>query len=102
MPDQQMTLIGIAIITVVTYLTRISGYLIGTRIPEGSRLYRVIQTLPGCALSAVVAPALVHGNPLEITAICSAALFFYGTGRILSALLVGLSISIVGMHWFYS
>ncbi|MCA8984374.1 MAG: AzlD domain-containing protein [Planctomycetaceae bacterium] len=99
MPSETATWMGIGVLALATYLTRIAGYLLGTRIREGSRTYRIIQTLPGCAISAVLAPSLINGSFLETSAICSAAVFFYFTGRILSALSVGLLISILGTHW---
>lgn len=99
MPSEHATYYGIAVLAVMTYLTRVTGYLIGSRIPEESRLYRIIQTLPGCALSAVVAPSLVRGTPLDTAAVIAAAAVFHFSGQILTALLTGLAISVAGSYW---
>jgi len=99
MPSEYATYCGIAVLAVMTYLTRITGYLIGSRIPEESRLYRIIQTLPGCALSAVVAPSLVRGTPLDAAAVLAAVVAFHFSGQILLALMTGLAISVGGSHW---
>jgi len=99
MPSESATFWGIILLAAVTYATRVIGYLIGTRISPQSRLYHIIQTLPGCALSAVVAPTLVRGNPLEISAIGIAVACFYLTENILGALLIGLTVMIAGAHW---
>ncbi len=98
MPDHQSTMIAIAVLAVMTYITRIIGYILGQRIQEGSRTYRIIQTLPGCALCAVVAPVFVHGSPLEMLTIGVSSLFFYRTGQILPALLLALVLLIAGNH----
>lgn len=99
MPSELSTWLGIAVLALFTYLTRISGYLLGSRIQEGSRVHQVIQTLPGCAIAAVLAPSLIHGSPLEITAILSGVLYFHFTNQLLGGLAVGLVISILGTHW---
>ena len=98
MPTESATYWGIVLLAAVTYATRVVGYLIGTRISPQSRLYHIIQTLPGCALCAIVAPTLMNGNPLEITAIGVAIACFHWTENILGALLIGLTILIAGAH----
>lgn len=55
-------LLGIAIMVVVTYLTRIGGVLIMTRVPIGPRVERFIQAMSGSVLIAVIVPMAAEGD----------------------------------------
>lgn len=55
-------LVAILIMVVVTYLTRIGGVLIMTRVPIGPRVERFIQAMSGSVLIAVIVPMAAEGD----------------------------------------
>jgi uncharacterized membrane protein len=59
--------IAIMAMTAVTYLTRITGILIGHRLPVDGRARRALDALPIAVLTAVIAPAVTSG-PAEMIA----------------------------------
>ena len=61
------TLIAILAMAMATYLTRVSGFVIGPYLPRTGRLKNALDALPAAVLTAVVAPALMSG-PAEICA----------------------------------
>lgn len=61
--------IVIALMTVVVYLTRITGYWLIGRFVIGPRLRRMLDALPGAIIAATVAPSLVQGGPRAILAL---------------------------------
>lgn len=54
-----ITITGMA---VILYLTRVSGILLASRIPDSSPLLAWIDQLPAMTLMALVAPAVVHAG----------------------------------------
>lgn len=65
-----MTILGMA---VVTYLTRILGYLIlrNRNLSPGTR--SVLESAPGCVMISAIAPYFASGNPAQIIALIVAA-----------------------------
>jgi uncharacterized membrane protein len=55
-------------LTVGTIAVRLSGVLIGQRIPEHSAWARGMRALPGCLIVSLVAVSLVSGGPREWSA----------------------------------
>lgn len=53
---------------VVTYLTRISGYLL-LRNKNYPRLTRVLEILPGCVMISLIAPIFVTGKLSDVIAV---------------------------------
>jgi uncharacterized membrane protein len=53
----------------VTYLTRISGYLLLRKRALSPRLTRVLESIPGCVLIAVIAPAFATTHPSNLLSI---------------------------------
>ncbi|PIT22584.1 AzlD family protein [Snodgrassella alvi] len=53
----------------VTYLTRISGYLLLRKRALSPRLTRVLESIPGCVLIAVIAPAFATTHPANLLSI---------------------------------
>ncbi len=99
MPDLTASLIGIAVLAVATYLTRIAGYFLGSRIRQDSALSRVLETLPGAALASVLALSLSGATFIELLAVVTGAAVFLLTGRTLVGILVGLAIAVANAHW---
>lgn len=55
-------LAAIAIMALVTYLTRVSGFWIMSRVPIGPRVERFINAMAGSVLVAVIVPMAAHGD----------------------------------------
>lgn len=61
-----VTILGMA---VVTYLTRIMGFLLLRKRAIGPQLTQVLEAAPGCVLIAVIAPKFVSGHPSDLIAL---------------------------------
>lgn len=59
----------IAAMALVTYLTRIGGYLALRNRTLGPRALAVMEAAPGCVLIAVIAPDFVSGRPADLIAL---------------------------------
>ncbi len=55
-------LLAILVMVVVTYLTRIGGVLIMSRVPIGPRVERFIHAMSGSVLVAVIVPMAAEGD----------------------------------------
>ncbi|WP_367455322.1 AzlD family protein [Snodgrassella alvi] len=62
-------LLTILSMAVVTYITRISGYLLLRNRELSPRLTKVLESIPGCVLIAVIAPAFATTNPANLLAV---------------------------------
>ena len=63
------TLATIVMMALVTYLTRIGGYLILGGRDLSPRTMTMLDTAPGCVLIAVVAPIFVSGRIADLLAL---------------------------------
>ena len=63
------TLITIVLMASTTYLTRILGYLALRNRVLSPRMLAVLESVPGCVLISVIAPAFVSGKPADLTAL---------------------------------
>ncbi|MBQ1496826.1 AzlD family protein [Sphingomonas sp. NPDC092331] len=73
MPDPA-TLGAILLMAMVTYATRIGGYLLlGDRVLS-ARMTAVMDAAPGCVLVSVIAPAFASGRPADLLALAVTAL----------------------------
>lgn len=63
------TLLTILIMAIVTYATRVTGYLLLHNRTLNPRLTKVLEATPGCVLIAVIAPAFATSNPANIIAL---------------------------------
>ncbi|NIF27507.1 AzlD family protein [Pantoea sp. Tr-811] len=61
-----VTILGMA---VVTYLTRILGFLLLRKRAMGPQFTQVLEAAPGCVLIAVIAPKFVSGHPADLIAL---------------------------------
>jgi uncharacterized membrane protein len=59
----------IAGMAAVTYLTRITGYLLLRRMTISRRLAAVLDAAPGCVLVSVIAPWFVADRPEDLLAL---------------------------------
>ncbi|MCO6505377.1 MAG: AzlD family protein [Snodgrassella sp.] len=55
--------------SVVTYTTRVSGYLLLRNRVLSPRMTRVLEAIPGCVLIAVIAPAFATNNITNLIAV---------------------------------
>lgn len=60
---------AIMAMAVVTYLTRIGGYLFLRNRTLSPRLRSVMETAPGCVLITIIAPDFVSGRPADLLAL---------------------------------
>lgn len=100
MPDTGATLAGILALTVATYLTRIAGYLVGSRIRPDSVVARVLDVLPGAALSGVLALSLAKLSLAGQLSVLAAVVVFLISRHTLLAIGTGLLIAIGHAHVF--
>ncbi|WP_416896569.1 MAG: AzlD family protein [Minwuia sp.] len=91
---------AIAMITAIVFASRLGGYLLGSTVREGTRLRRLFDVLPGCAIAAVVAPMIVRAQPVEMVALAVASLLLWFTASIGLALASGLALLVAGAHIF--
>lgn len=63
------TLATIVLMALVTYLTRVGGYLMLGGRELSPRTMTVLDTAPGCVLIAVIAPAFVSGRIADLIAL---------------------------------
>jgi len=68
MPDSH-TLLAIAAMALVTYATRLAGYVALRDRTPSPRLAAVLQAVPGCVLLAVIAPAFATGQLADLLAL---------------------------------
>ena len=62
-------LLTIVLMAIVTYLTRVLGFLALRNRVLSSELQSVMHAAPGCVLIAVIAPKFVSGNPADLLAL---------------------------------
>lgn len=68
------TLWVIAGMAVVTYLTRLLGYVALRHRTLSPKAKAVLDTAPGCVLISVIAPEFATGNPVDLLALVITAL----------------------------
>src|SRR5437762_14239626 len=85
-----MALVVIVGMTVVTYLTRVSGLWVGDRARPNARFDAVLAALPGAILVSLIAPGIVNaGIPGFIAAGVSVLVALRLRGNILLPMLLG-------------
>ena len=61
-----LTAVTIVLMAAVTYLTRVSGYLLLRNRTLGPRATAVMEATPGCVLISVIAPHFVSSRPAHL------------------------------------
>ena len=92
MVDQQSTLIAIALMASVVYLSRLSGYFIGLQLRHIAGIKPVLEALPGCAFMAILAPAVRRGSVSEILAMACVVLIMWKTNNVVFATGTGMAV----------
>lgn len=63
---QLPALLAILAMAFVTYLTRVTGYLLLARCKLSPRTLALMDIIPGCVLIAVIAPIFATGDPANL------------------------------------
>ena len=69
MSNDLIAILTIAAMAVVTYCTRIGGFLLLRNRSLSPRAMAVLEAVPGCVLISVIAPRFVAGKPAELLAL---------------------------------
>ena len=96
MPDQREVILTIAVVAAIVYATRLGGYLLGLQVRHIGWIRPVLETLPGCALMAILVPALRRGNLIELAAMLSVVGIMWKTDNVIIATVTGMSVLIFG------
>lgn len=99
MLDQQTTLIAIAMMALIVYLTRMTGYFIGLQLRHIRGVRPVLEALPGCAFMAILAPAVRQGSVSEIIAMACVIVIMWRSNNVVVATGVGMAVLLFGGPW---
>ena len=99
MVDQQSTLIAIALIASVVYLTRLSGYFIGLQLRHIAGIRPVLEALPGCAFMAILVPAMRRASITEVLAMTCVVLIMWKTNNVVLATISGMAVLLLAGTW---
>ena len=83
-----------------TFTIRLSGALLGARIPTHGRWARAMQALPGCLIVSLVAVSLISGGPREWIAGLVAALAALATRSLPFTMVFGIAAFWLLRHYF--
>ncbi len=86
------TMIAIAGMAIVTYLTRISGLWLMPRLPPSPRLAAVLRHMPGAILTAIIAPATVSGGIATMAAVFVAMALMVRFGNVVLSMAGGVGL----------
>ena len=96
MVDTQSTLIAIAMMAGIVYLTRAGGYFIGLQLRHIPGVQPVLEALPGCAFMAILAPAVRQGSPSEMLAMLCVVLIMWRSNSVVLATGSGMAMLLLG------
>lgn len=85
-------LLTIILMAIVTYLTRILGFLVLRNCLLSAELQSVMQAAPGCVLIAVIAPKFANGNPADLLTL-AITLFAVTRYSILPVVLIAVTVT---------
>ena len=94
--EQQTILAAIAMMALIVYLTRITGYFIGLQLRHIRGIKPVLEALPGCAFMAILAPAVRQGSISEMIAMACVILIMWRTNNVVIATSTGLAVLLLG------
>jgi uncharacterized membrane protein len=96
MVDANATLIAIAMIASIVYMTRVTGYFIGLQLRHIRGIQPVLEALPGCAFMAILVPAVRQGSISEMLAMACVVLIMWRSNNVVVATGVGMAILLFG------
>jgi uncharacterized membrane protein len=88
MADSWLVIVGLSI---ATFAIRLSGILLGQRIPRDGGWARALNALPGCLLVSLVSVALLSGGPKEWIAAAIAIAVAIVTRSLVLTMAVGIA-----------
>ncbi len=86
--------LALGVIAVVTYLTRIGGLVIMSRMSITKRIERSLEALAGSVLVAIVAPATFEGDLAAKAAVVAAIVIMLLTRNAVLAMTTGLAAAV--------
>jgi uncharacterized membrane protein len=92
------TLIAIAMMAIIVYLTRVSGYFIGLQLRHIRGIKPVLETLPGCAFMAILVPAVRQGSASEMIAMLCLVTMMWRTNNVALSTLASMGILMAGNY----
>ena len=92
MIDNATVLATIAMMAIIVYLTRITGYFVGLQLRHIRGIQPVLEALPGCAFMAILAPAVRQGTSSEILAMACVVLIMWRSNNVVIATSVGMAV----------
>ncbi len=96
MIDTASTLTAIAMMALIVYLTRLSGYFVGLQLRHIKGVQPVLEALPGCAFMAILAPAVRQGSTSEIIAMLCVILIMWRSNNVVLATSTGMAVLLLG------
>lgn len=99
MAEQQTILIAIAMMALIVYLTRMTGYFIGLQLRHIRGVQPVLEALPGCAFMAILAPAVRQGSLGEIIAMACVIVIMWRSNNVVVATGTGMAVLLFGGPW---
>jgi uncharacterized membrane protein len=96
MVDANATFVAIAMMALIVYLTRVTGYFIGLQLRHIRGIQPVLEALPGCAFMAILAPAIRQGSISEILAMACVVLIMWRTNNVVLATGTGMAVLLFG------
>jgi uncharacterized membrane protein len=96
MVEANATLVAIAMIALIVYLTRVTGYFIGLQLRHIHGIQPVLEALPGCAFMALLVPAIRQGSISEIIAMACVIVIMWRSNNVVVATGVGMAILLFG------
>lgn len=92
--------IVIICMSVIVYLTRVSGYFIGLQIRHLGDFRSILEALPGCAMVAILVPAIRQGTVIEIISLAFVLGLIWITNNVVIASLAGVLVLLFGDRVF--
>ncbi|MFO1115039.1 MAG: AzlD domain-containing protein [Beijerinckiaceae bacterium] len=83
----------IAATALVTYLLRVTGYLVMARVPLTPRVKRALEALPASIFISTVVPIALRSGAAGISATLAAGIAMYFTKREIPALAAGFAVA---------
>ena len=96
MVETNATFSAIAIMALIVYLTRVTGYFVGLQLRHIRGMQPVLEALPGCAFMAILAPAVRQGSISEMVAMTCVVLIMWRTNNVVLATGVGMAVLLLG------
>lgn len=89
MGDELIMIISMA---AILFATRVSGIVIGQRLPDTPRIRAVLEVMPGVTLVALVAPDIVHAGFAGVIAAGVVVAIVRTTGQVGLGMIAGLAV----------